>query len=114
MEEFVQKVLEISDPSTLFLLCGIFVFTDILTGYLKAIKFKKLNSSISRDGFIKKISWIIALILGFAIDYFVKVNLFLVGSSIVCITTEGISVYENLGQLGVKLPFTRYFEKIGG
>lgn len=114
MEEFVQKVLEISDPRTLFLLCGIFVFTDIITGYLKAIKFKKLNSSISRDGFIKKISWIIALILGFAIDYFVKVNLFLVGSSIVCITTEGISVYENLGQLGVKLPFTRYFEKIGG
>ena len=114
MEEFVQKVLEISDPRTLFLLCGIFVFTDIITGYLKAIKFKKLNSSISRDGFIKKISWIIALILGFAIDYFVKVNLFLVGSSIVCITTEGISVYENLGQLGVKLPFTKYFEKIGG
>lgn len=114
MEEFVQKILEVNNPKTLFLLCGIFVFSDILTGYLKAIKNKKVNSSISRDGFIKKISWLVALILGFAIDYFVKVNLFLIGSAIVCIATEGVSVYENLGELGIKLPFKKYFEKMSG
>ncbi len=114
MEEFVQKILEVNNPKTLFLLCGIFVFSDILTGYLKAIKNKKVNSSISRDGFIKKISWVVALILGFAIDYFVKVNLFLIGSAIVCIATEGVSVYENLGELGIKLPFKKYFEKMSG
>lgn len=114
MEEFIQKILEVNNPKTLFLLCGIFVFSDILTGYLKAIKNKKVNSSISRDGFIKKISWVVALILGFAIDYFVKVNLFLIGSAIVCIATEGVSVYENLGELGIKLPFKKYFEKMSG
>ena len=114
MEEFVQKILEVNNPKTLFLLCGIFVFSDVLTGYLKAIKNKKVNSSISRDGFIKKISWLVALILGFAIDYFVKVNLFLIGSAIVCIATEGVSVYENLGELGIKLPFKKYFEKMSG
>ena len=62
--------------------------------------------------FIKKISWIFALVLGFAIDYFVKVNIFLIGSALVCVTTEGISVYENFGELGIKLKFNKYFEKI--
>lgn len=112
MEEFVKKVMSINDPKTLFMLCGILIFSDVITGYIKAFKFKKVNSSISRDGFIKKISWIVALVLGFAIDYFVKVNIFLIGSALVCVTTEGISVYENFGELGIKLKFNKYFEKI--
>lgn len=112
MEEFITKIMNINDPKTLFILCGIFIFTDILTGYLKAFRNKKINSSISRDGYIKKISWIISILLGFAVDYFAHVNIFLIGSAIVCITTEGISVYENLGELGINLPFKKYFEKI--
>lgn len=114
MEQFVEKLMDINEPKTLFILCGIFIFSDVITGYLKAIKNRKINSSISRDGYIKKISWIIALILGFTIDYFVKVNLFLIGSAIVCIATEGISVYENLGEIGIHLPFKKYFEKVNG
>ena len=112
MEEFVAIVMSINEPKTLFMLCGILIFSDVITGYIKAFKFKKVNSSISRDGFIKKISWIFALVLGFAIDYFVKVNIFLIGSALVCVTTEGISVYENFGELGIKLKFNKYFEKI--
>lgn len=112
MEDFIVKLTSLSEPKTLFVLCAIFIFSDVITGYLKAFKFKKVNSSISRDGYIKKISWIIALLLGFAVDYFMKLNIFLIGSAIVCIATEGISVYENLGELGIKLPFKEYFEKI--
>ena len=112
MEEFIKQILSINEPKTLFLLCGIFIFTDVITGYLKSFKNKKLNSSISRDGYIKKISWVISLILGFIIDYFVGLELFLIGSACVCIATEGISVYENLGELGVSLPFSKYFEKM--
>lgn len=112
MEDFIMKIGNINEPKTIFLLCGIFIFTDILTGYLKAFKVKKVNSSISRDGYIKKISWIIAILLGFTIDYFIKVNIFLIGSAMVCIATEGISIYENLGELGIKLPFKKYFEKM--
>lgn len=114
MEQFVEKLMDINEPKTLFILCSIFIFSDVMTGYLKAIKNRKINSSISRDGYIKKISWIIALILGFTIDYFVKVNLFLIGSAIVCIATEEISVYENLGEIGIHLPFKKYFEKVNG
>lgn len=112
MEDFIRHIMSISEPHTLFTLCGIFIFTDVLTGYLKAFKNKKVNSSISRDGYLKKISWLIALILGFAFDYFVGVQLFLIGTALVCMSTEGISVYENLGELGVSLPFAKYFEKI--
>lgn len=112
MEEFVKLILAINKPKTLFILCGVFIFTDVITGYLKAFKTRKVNSSISRDGYLKKVSWLIALILGFVVDYLIGSQLFLVGSAVVCMGTEGISVYENLGELGVKLPFTKYFEKI--
>lgn len=112
MEEFISKITTINEPKTIFLLCGIFIFTDVLTGYLKAFKNKKINSSISRDGYIKKMGWIVALLVGFIIDALVKVDLFLIGSAIVCISTEGISFYENLGEIGINIPFKKYFEKL--
>lgn len=112
MEEFMQTMVNVNEPRTIFLLCGLFIFTDVITGYLKAFKFKKVNSSISRDGYIKKIGWVIAILLGFLVDILVGVNIFLVGSALVCISTEGISVYENLGELGINLPFAKYFEKL--
>lgn len=112
MEEFVQKVATMSEPRTIFILCGVLIFTDILTGYLKAFKNKKVNSSISRDGYVKKVGWAISILLGFVIDLLVQVNIFLVGSAVVCIATEGISIYENLGEVGIKLPFKKYFEKL--
>lgn len=112
MEEFVQKISTMSEPKTIFILCGVLIFTDILTGYLKAFKNKKVNSSISRDGYVKKIGWVISILLGFVIDLLVQVNIFLVGSAVVCIATEGISIYENLGEVGINLPFKKYFEKL--
>ena len=110
--DIVSVVTHIQDPKTWFILCAIFIFADVLTGYLKAFKFKKVNSSISRDGFIKKIGWIIALLLGLAVDYLINTNVFLIGFSIVCFATESISVWENLGEIGVNLPFKKYFIKI--
>lgn len=111
-EELVQVVSSIQDARTLFILCSILIFSDVLTGYLKAFKNKKVNSSISRDGFIKKIGWVISLILGIALDYFIQVHVFLLGTAFVCMATEGISIYENLSEIGVKLPFAKYFEKV--
>ena len=107
MEQLFIQMTESNNPNTLFVLCGVFIFSDIITGYLKAFKNKKVNSSISRDGYIKKLSWMFALIMGFGIDFIVNSELFLIGSAVVCIATEGISVYENLSELGVKLPFSK-------
>ena len=110
--EIIAALSSIRESRTLFILCSILIFTDVVTGYLKALKNKKLNSSVSRDGYIKKIGWIVALMLGVALDYFIRVHIFLLGTAIVCITTEAISVYENLSDVGVKLPFAKYFEKV--
>ena len=110
--DIIAALSSIQESRTLFIVCSILIFTDVLTGYLKAFKNRKLNSSVSRDGFIKKIGWIIALMLGVALDYFIHVNIFLLGTAIVCMTTEAISVYENLSDVGVKLPFSKYFEKV--
>lgn len=112
MEQFVEKVMSVNNPKTIFILCAVFIFMDVLTGYLKALKLKKINSSISRDGYIKKIGWILALLLGFIVDIIIGINIFLIGSAVVCIATEGISVYENLGEIGINLPFSKYFEKL--
>lgn len=112
MEEFIANLTSINDPKTLFIICGLFIFTDVLTGYLKAIKFKKMNSSISRDGYIKKMGWVLAILLGFAIDILVGVDIFLYGTAIVLIATEGISVYENFGEIGINTRFSKYFEKL--
>lgn len=112
MEQFIEKITNINEPKTIFILCGLFVFMDVLTGYLKAFKYKKANSSISRDGYIKKIGWVVAILLGFLIDILIGVNIFLIGSAVVCIATEGISIFENLGEIGVNVPFKKYFEKL--
>ena len=111
-EELIQALSSVQDSRTLFIICSILIFSDVLTGYLKAFRNKKINSSISRDGYIKKVGWIVALILGVLLDYFIHVHIFLFGTAIVCITTEAISVYENLSDIGVKLPFSKYFEKV--
>lgn len=111
-KEIITALSSIRESRTLFIICSILIFTDVLTGYLKAFKNKKINSSISRDGYIKKVGWMVALILGVAMDYFIHVHIFLFGTAIVCIATEAISVYENLADVGVKLPFAKYFEKV--
>lgn len=112
MEVFIETLKIIDNPKTIVYLCGLVIFTDIITGYLKAFKYKKLNSSISRDGYIKKIGWVISILLGFLFNLLIGVNLFFIGSALVCIATEGISIYENLGEIGVELKYKKYFEKL--
>lgn len=113
MEIFIEQMTSSNlDVRNLFLICGVFIVMDVITGYLKAFKFKKANSSISRDGYIKKGGWLISLILGFLIDVFIGTNIFLNTTAVVLVATEGISVYENLGELGIDLPFKQYFERL--
>lgn len=112
MKEVISIFSQIESPKKLFILCAIFIFTDIITGYLKAFKFKKVNSSISRDGYVKKVGWTIALLLGWSVGFCIGTKVFLIGSALVCIATEGISIYENLSEVGVKLPYKKYFAKL--
>lgn len=112
MEDFINVIVSIRNNKTIFLICGCFILFDIITGYLKAIKLQKLNSSISRDGYLKKLGWITALILGYVIKKIVGLDLFIITTCLVCVATEGISVYENLGEIGVNVKLKKYFEKL--
>ena len=111
-EELILALNSLQDDRVLFILCSVLIFSDVLTGYIKAFKFRKLNSSVSRDGYIKKVGWIVALGIVIALDYLLHIHIFIAGTALVCIATEGVSIYENLGEIGVKLPFSKYFQKL--
>lgn len=104
MEE-ILKIIEnaITEPKTAIILSIIMVAFDILTGWLKAKKQKKINSSVSRDGFFKKLGWFCGLCLGLVLYYLLKTNLLVIVVALTCITTEFISIVENLSDLGCKI-----------
>lgn len=113
MEQELMTILSsIREPKKIFIACAIVIFSDIITGYLKAFKLRKVNSSISRDGYIKKIGWIYALFAGVAVKVFIGPDIVLIGTAAVCISTELISIRENLGEIGINLPHKQYFEKL--
>lgn len=113
MEEFIKQMTLLNNNiKSTFIVCGIFIIMDVFTGYLKAFKMRRTNSSVSRDGYIKKAGWLVSLILGFLVDLFIGTGIFLNTTAVVLIATEGISVYENLGEIGIELPFKEYFENL--
>ncbi len=104
---------KITEQNTAIQLAVIFIAADILTGLLKAWKNKNLNSSVGRDGFIKKLGWIAGLCLGVAINYVTKINTFLILTATVCMTTELISILENLNDIGINLGCVKkYLDKV--
>lgn len=112
MEKIVEYISNI-DFKTLIIMSIFCIVMDILSGYLKAFKNKKLNSSISRDGFIKKLTWPVAILIGIAFQNFLNINLVLYMSVAVCCTTEIISVLENLTEINPALNiFKNYLEKV--
>jgi toxin secretion/phage lysis holin len=111
-DELVLALNSLQDDRVLFIMCSCLIFFDVLTGYIKAFKFRKLNSSVSRDGYIKKVGWIVSLAIGICLDYLLHIHIFIAGTALVCVATEGVSIYENLGEIGIKLPFAKYFQKL--
>lgn len=100
MQEIIGNV---TNPNIAVMLCGVFIIADIITGYLKAWKNKDINSSISRDGFIKKLGWFVGIALGYIINIITGVNLMVLLVTGVCMLTEFISVLENLSDIGVDI-----------
>lgn len=93
----------ITNNIMLQLLLGCLVL-DIVTGFLKAIKFKVLNSSISFNGIIKHVStfvfYYVLYFVGYNFDFEGIVHLM----SSLMLLNYVVSLIENFGVLGVYIP----------
>lgn len=86
---------------------------DIISGLLASAKEKKINSSISFDGMIKKVGEIIALAFITLVDAYLDAggNIVKMGVGMIIIY-EGLSIIENFSRIGVNLNFlTKFFDK---
>ena len=93
----------------LFVIDLCFILFDCVSGILTAVKKKKLNSTKMRSGFFNKSAYILVLVLATLCDYSMEfidigfnINLFKVASTYI-ITTEIVSIIENIGNLNSKL-----------
>lgn len=86
-----------------------FMAIDVITGVLKAVKNKELNSTKAREGIYKKASFILFIAFGYLADYamdYVDMGFSFPAAATICtliIVTEAISVLENLGQINPDL-----------
>lgn len=102
------------------LLCLIFIVFDFVTGIIKSIKNKNLNSSLMRTGLFRKSAEIFILLFGFLLDKFVdlySLDLPPIFSfiTIYVIMMEVCSIYENLCQLNSNLKnkkFSSFLDKL--
>ncbi len=90
---------------SLTILCVVMLF-DFITGIMKGAYQGKLRSAIGYKGILKKGGIFIVIILGNLLDMLVGngMPVFRTMATFFFIGNEGISILENLGQMGVKVP----------
>ena len=97
----------------------IFNATDFLTGFLIAWKNNEIKSSKLRDGFFKKIGFILCYFLGLLLEYAEKIYEFGFNVNIlpfICgyvILTEIISIIENIGKINPEILPEKLLKIIG-
>lgn len=102
----------VGDITMPFIILLIFMCTDYITGLILSGVFKKskktksggLSSEIGFKGLIKKVCIILCVIVANMLDYVLKTNYIRNVVIISFITNEVISIIENLGLIGVKIP----------
>ena len=94
---------ELLDNKTLQILI-VFIALDVIFGVLRAIKEKKLNSTIGIDGIIRKVAMISTIIVCIILDYLVKINFiaFIPSDITSSIGIEKIGISELFGILYIK------------
>jgi len=84
----------------------VFMVIDIATGLIKALIKRKLNSKIGYKGFLKKAAIMLVIILANWLDMLTisEVPVFKTIAIYFYIGMEGLSILENLSQIGVPIP----------
>lgn len=89
------------------------IVIDILTGLLRAIKDRELNSSINFDGLIRKSGELLGVIFLTLVDLYLNTDGLLTKTGVgLLIVYETISIVENFKQIGVNIDFImKHFNK---
>lgn len=115
MEKLLLYVLTLCGTSLTFLIGAwhisltillIFMVTDIVTGLIKSAKERKLSSNLAFEGFLKKATIMIVIIIANLLDILTIVGapVFRTMAIFFYIGMEGLSITENLTRIGVPLP----------
>lgn len=84
----------------------IFVILDYLTGIAAAFKTKTLKSSVGFEGLFKKGAIFFVVILAAQLDRVTgnAAGVFRTATAFFFIANDGLSILENVGEMGLKLP----------
>lgn len=83
----------------------IIMILDYLTGIMSAYKEKKLSSKIGFKGILKKCLYIVLVIVGVTVDNLLgHPNVTRIAVIYYLIANDGLSIIENLTELGVPIP----------
>ena len=84
----------------------VFMVLDYLTGVLRAYLIGQLSSEVGFKGLVKKCMILVVLIIGVMLDRILGTGTW-VFRTLVCyfyIANEGISLLENVGNIGIPIP----------
>ena len=89
------------------------IIFDILTGLLRAMKDRKVNSSIKFEGLIRKAGELLGVIFLTLVDLYLNTDGLVTKTGVgLLIIYETISIVENFKQIGVDVNFImKYFDK---
>lgn len=94
----------------------VFMILDYATGMVKAWQARELSSKVGVDGIIKKVGYMVLVVVAMGVDYLIFSGLAAAGIVVPCnlwfgmlvsiwlIINEMISILENLGKIGVPVP----------
>lgn len=84
----------------------IFIALDYITGIIKAIYQKKLNSKLGLKGFLKKLGYILIVIVASLFDSIIGDKQMAIRTLCIYffISNEAISILENWAVMGLPLP----------
>ena len=81
----------------------IFSGLDILTGYIQAVVNKNVDSKIMREGLLHKCLLIVAIVIGYVVEYAFGLKTVSSVITIYICVMELMSILENLKKAGVDL-----------
>lgn len=96
----------------------IFIVIDYASGVIKGFYLKEVSSKIATRGIVKKVGYLLAVMIGVTFDEVIRelgmptnvltiFNIQLTARDLVILSiigTEGISIVENLGAMGILIP----------